>query len=61
VTNEELGLVLETLSRQMTRDGVIVVERSVHDPLFTAPERMQMLRNKVYGETVLVWLEIADY
>ena len=61
VTNEELGLVLETLSRQMTRDGVIVVERSVHDPLFTAPERMQMIRTKDYGDTLLVWLEILDY
>jgi 16S rRNA G966 N2-methylase RsmD len=61
VTNEELGLVLATLSRQMTRDGVIVVERSAHDPLFTAPERMQIIRSKVYGDTALVWLEIADY
>jgi 16S rRNA G966 N2-methylase RsmD len=61
VTNEELGLVLETLSRQMTRDGVIVVERSVHDPLFTAPERMKIFRTKDYGDTLLVWLEIADY
>lgn len=60
VTNEELGLVLATLSRQMTRDGVIVVERSVHDPLFTAPERMHIIRSKAYGDTILVWLEILD-
>jgi len=44
----------------MTRDGVIVVERSVHDPLFTAPERMHIIRSKAYGDTILVWLEILD-
>jgi 16S rRNA (guanine966-N2)-methyltransferase len=46
VTNEELELVLETLCREMTRDGVIVVERSVRDPLFIAPERMKIFRTK---------------
>jgi 16S rRNA (guanine966-N2)-methyltransferase len=61
VANEELELVLETLSRQMTRDGVIVVERSVRDPLFTAPSRMKVFRTKDYGDTLLVWLEIVDY
>jgi 16S rRNA (guanine966-N2)-methyltransferase len=61
VANEELELVLETLSRQMTRDGVIVVERSVRDPLFTAPSRMKIFRTKDYGDTLLVWLEIVDY
>jgi 16S rRNA (guanine966-N2)-methyltransferase len=61
VTNEELELVLETLCREMTRDGVIVVERSVRDPLFTAPERMKIFRTKDYGDTLLVWLEIVDY
>lgn len=61
VTNEELEMVLETLCREMTRDGVIVVERSVRDPLFTAPERMKIFRTKDYGDTLLVWLEIVDY
>jgi 16S rRNA G966 N2-methylase RsmD len=61
VTNEELQLVLETLCREMTRDGVIVVERSARDPLFTSPDRMKIIRTKDYGDTVLVWLEIVDY
>ncbi len=61
VTNEELELVLATLSREMTRDGVIVVERSARDAMFTAPDKMKIIRTKDYGDTVLVWLEIADY
>jgi len=61
VANEELELVLETLSREMTRDGVVVVERSARDPLFAAPEKMTIFRTKDYGDTVLVWLEIVDY
>ena len=61
VTNEELELVLETLSREMTRDGVVVVERSARDRVFTAPEKMTIFRTKDYGDTVLVWLEIVDY
>ena len=61
VTNEELELVLATLSREMTRDGVIVVERSARDALFNAPDKMKIIRTKDYGDTVLVWLEIADY
>ena len=61
VTNEELELVLATLCRQMTRDGVVVVERSARDTLFNAPDRMTIFRTKDYGDTVLAWLEIVDY
>ncbi|CAB4906338.1 MAG: 16S rRNA (guanine(966)-N(2))-methyltransferase RsmD [Actinobacteria bacterium] len=61
VTNDELELVLATLAREMTRDGVVVVERSTRTPVFKAPERMTIIRTQEYGDTSLIWLEIVDY
>lgn len=52
VTEQELGEVLEALVPRLTRDAVVVVERSKRSPEPTWPAGLEAFSKRSYGETV---------
>jgi 16S rRNA (guanine966-N2)-methyltransferase len=60
VVNEEVIQNLEALLPHLTKDAVVMVERSSRSEALTIPAGLEIDEEKSYGDTVVYWLNKID-
>ncbi len=60
VVNEEVIQNLEALLPRLTKDAVVMVERSSRSDALTIPAGLEIDEEKSYGDTVVYWLNKID-
>ena len=60
VVNEEVIQNLEALLPRLTKDAVVIVERSSRSEALTIPAGLEIDEEKSYGDTVVYWLNKID-
>lgn len=60
VVNEEVIQNLEALLPRLTKDAVVMVERSSRSEALTIPAGLEIDEEKSYGDTVVYWLNKID-
>jgi 16S rRNA (guanine966-N2)-methyltransferase len=60
VINEEVIQNLEALLPRLTKDAVVMVERSSRSEALTIPAGLEIDEEKSYGDTVVYWLNKID-
>jgi 16S rRNA (guanine966-N2)-methyltransferase len=60
VANEEVIQNLEALMPRLTKDAVVMVERSSRSDALTIPAGLEIDEEKSYGDTLVYWLNRID-
>lgn len=60
VSNTAMTELLTALVPFLTREAIIILERSARDPMPDLPEGLSCWREKAYGETAVYSLEVAE-
>lgn len=60
VANEEVIQNLEALMPRLTKDAVVMVERSSRSDALTIPAGLEIDEEKSYGDTLVYWLNKID-